>query len=629
MIITLKPLSNGPSVRSGEDVPVAGGTPRPRQRLRKARHEPSTEVGRLAMLQRFARGELTIAIGAPLLAGALLVPQLWMFAHVVHAAVVESASTAELAPNVAEIIALMAVRALLVWTGETYGDQAAASITLALRKALFGRLIHKHPDWTASRSSGELTAAIIEQVGALDPYFARYVPAMALAAALPIVFAVTALSVDPVVGVLFLVSAPLIPVFMALVGWGAEAASAQHQQAFLRLSGFFADRLRGLLTLKLLGRGAEEARRLREAGEDLRLRTLTVLRIAFLSSAVLEFFAALGVAGVALYVGLSYLGFLHLRSAPLTLQTGLFCLVLAPEVYFPLRQFAAHYHDRAAAKAALAALGSMFEGLPALVATETPPAEIQSLGGPRAASIVISGLSVRTPDGRLPVLAEVQATIRAGTRVAIIGASGSGKSTFLEAVARLRSAQGCIEIDGLPISDIPEGEFRARVAVLGQRPRLFQGSIADNIRFGRPEARDNQIREAAERASVLRFTTSLREGLATRVGEGGLGLSGGEARRVALARVFLRRPDLILFDEPTAYLDRLTEDAVLDGILDFANGRTLIIATHSDPVVRRMGAVLRIKDHRLLPTLCGRRCVGAGRSAKLKSTNGRRELRLS
>jgi ATP-binding cassette, subfamily C, bacterial CydD len=453
-------------------------------------------------------------------------------------------------------------------------------------------------------------------------------PAMALAAALPIIFAALAFSEDSVVGILFLVSAPLIPVFMALVGWGAEAASAQHQQAFLRLSGFFADRLRGLVTLKLLGRGAAEARRLREAGEDLRSRTLAVLRIAFLSSAVLEFFAALGVAGVALYVGLTYLGFLHLRSTPLTLETGLFCLVLAPEVYFPLRQFAAHYHDRAAAKAAIAALGSMFEGLPALVETERTPVEHVSLLRSQAATVVVSSLSVRAPDGRLPVLTEIEATIKAGSRVAIIGASGSGKSTFLETIARLRSAQGSIEIDGLPISDIPEREFRTRVAVLGQRPRLFQGSIADNIRFGCPEAKDDQIREAAERAGVLRFTTTLRDALATQVGEAGLGLSGGEARRVALARVFLRRPDLILLDEPTAHLDRVTEDAVLDGILEFANGRTLIIATHSETVMRQMVAVLRIEDHRLLPTRCGRHCTAAAPSAGLKSAS-RRDLRLS
>jgi ATP-binding cassette subfamily C protein CydD len=547
-----------------------------------------------------------------MLAGVLLLPQLWLFARVIEAAVVGQASASALAPSIMTIVALMAARALLVGWGEVLGSRAAARLTLALRNALFAQLLRRRPDWTAARPSGELSGAIVDQVGAVDAYVARYVPAMALAAALPIVFAATALVVEPVVGLLFLVSAPLIPVFMALVGWGAEAANLQHQQAFLRLSGFFADRLRGLVTLKLLGRAKAETRRLREAGDDLRARTLDVLRIAFLSSAVLEFFAALGVAGVALYVGLTYLGFLHFRATPLTLQGGLFCLMLAPEVYFPLRQFAAHYHDRAAAKAAMTSLGALFETLPSLSADEAPAprARTRRRG---ALSVMASRLTALTPDGGLPILVDANFAVIAGGRVAIVGASGSGKSTLLEAISGLRSFDGAIEIGGLPIAEIPESELRARVAVLGQRPRLFHGSIEANIRFGREDASDDEIRDAAERAGVMRFAETLAHGLRTHVGEGGIGLSGGEAHRVALARVFLRDPDLILLDEPTAHLDPDTEDAVLDGILDFARGRTLIVATHSSALIARMDRVLRVEDHSIVSTRDARADHGGSR----------------
>ena len=569
---------------------------------RPRNQEQGSASKRLMALSRHARGSLAVAVGAPVLAGVLLLPQAWLFAGTIQRALVDGVPARALVLPLAAIAALIATRAALVFGGEVFGSRASTQITLDLRTALVRHMLTKHPDWTAARASGALSGAIVDQIGALDGFFARFLPAMALATVLPIVFALATLVVDPAVGLLFLVTAPLIPVFMALVGWGAEAAHKQHQLAFLRLSGFFADRLRGLVTLKLLGRAEAETQRLREAGDDLRARTLSVLRIAFLSSAVLEFFAALGVAGVALYVGLTYLGFLRLHAAPLTLSAGLFCLLMAPEVYLPLRQFAAHYHDRAAAKAAIETLDALFEGVPSLGQGEPPATDELRHSRRGALTVSVADLSLRTPGGDRSILHDAGFDAAPGARVAILGASGVGKSTFLEALARLRTYEGRIELGGTPIDAIPESEFRARVAVLGQRPRLFHGSIADNIRFGRAEASDADVRAAAERASVMRFTAALPDGLATPVGDGGLGLSGGEAHRVALARIFLRGPDLILLDEPTAHLDRDTEAAVLDGILDFAVGRTLIVATHSSAVAERMDRVLRIEAEKIFAT---------------------------
>jgi ATP-binding cassette subfamily C protein CydD len=272
--------------------------------------------------------------------------------------------------------------------------------------------------------------------------------------------------------------------------------------------------------------------------------------------------------------------------------------MLAPEVYFPLRQFATHYHDRAAAKAAMTSLTNLFETLPPLDTREFPARVERRSEYREPLSVTARSLTIRTPDGGYPVLTDVEFSLAAGGRLAIVGESGAGKSTLLEALAGLRAHQGRIKLGRAFLGDVPESDLRRRVAVLGQRPRLFHGAILDNIRFGRKDASEAEIREAAERAGVMRFARSLPEGLRTPVGEGGFALSGGEAHRVAFARVFLRDPDLILLDEPTAHLDPDTEQAILDGILDFAKTRTLIIATHSAAVAARMDETLRIERQR-------------------------------
>ena len=277
---------------------------------------------------------------------------------------------------------------------------------------------------------------------------------MAAAAMLPVAFSVLLFPVDVIAGLVLLITAPLIPLFMALVGWGAQGAS-RHLRAFARLSGFFADRLRGLSTLKLYGRAEAEAESVAAASDALRQRTLSVLRIAFLSSAVLEFFAALGVAGVAVYIGLTYLGFLDLRWSVLTLQAGMFCLLMAPEVYAPLRQFAAHYHDRAAALAAVTQIDAVFDGLPdvapAGAAPVAPAAAPARPGFNERARPALDGA------GRpAPVLDGAALALAPGEHVALMGPSGIGKSSLIEAIARLRPCEGEILIDGRPLADWDE-----------------------------------------------------------------------------------------------------------------------------------------------------------------------------
>ena len=289
--------------------------------------------------------------------------------------------------------------------------------------------------------------------------------------------------------------------------------------------------------------------------------------------------------------------------APLTLEAGLFCLLMAPEVYAPLRQLAAHYHDRAGAKAAVAEIARQFETLPPVLRGDSVSSVRPRLPRETPAGIEVSALHLLTPDGARTVLDHVDLLVAPGRHVAILGPSGTGKSTLLEALAGLRAPDGTIRIAGRALDLFSEEQLRETVALLPQRPHLFAGTIADNIRLADPQASDEAVLDAAERARVLEFARLLPNGLDTRIGEGGFGLSGGERHRVALARLYLRRPAILLLDEPTAHLDRATESDVIDEILRFARagGRTLLVATHSLDIAARMDLTLRIERGRLIP----------------------------
>lgn len=551
----------------------------------------------LSSLQRHGGKALWLALGLPLVSGGLLVWQASALADVIGRAIEGGEMLTALAPTVGLILALLILRASLSALGDWFGTLAAENIKRDLREALFSTLLARSPRRQDQPPSGAAVAAIVDQVEALDGYFARYLPASAQAALLPLVFGAIILPLDWVAGLIFLVSAPLIPIFMALVGWGAQAATDRQAQALSRLSGRFADRLRGLVTLKLFGREAAEIHGVVSASEALRQRTLNVLAIAFLSSAVLEFFAALGVAGVALYLGLTFIDFLHLRSSPLTLELALFLLLMAPEVYNPLRLLAAHYHDRSTAKAAIVEIERQLGEMPreAIALADMPPR------AGKAIALDLAGLTLRTPDRQRVIIDSADLTIAAGQHVAILGPSGQGKSTLLETIIGLRSGEGDILFDGKALADWPEADLRGRTFLLTQRPRLIHASIAENIALARGDATRAEIEQAAEKAGVTQFAAAMPQGLDTLIGEDGLGLSGGQAQRVALARLFLRDAGLILLDEPTAHLDPELEAEIMTAIVDFACGRTLIVATHSLAVASRLDKAWRIGGQSLLP----------------------------
>ena len=550
-------------------------------------------------LARQVRSPLWRAAGLPLLSGLLLLPQAWALARALQLLAVDRLPLESALPWLGLAAVLLAVRAGLSWGAGCAGQQAAEDVKLAVRQALFARMLGSGVLWTRARTSGALADAIGARVELLDGYYAHYLPAMASATVLPLVFCVVLSGFDLVAALVLALTVPAIPVFMALVGWGAEAAGRRHVDALARLSGLFADRVRGLSTLVLHGRASDEAERVAQASEEVRARTLSVLRIAFLSSAVLEFFAALGVAGLAVYFGLSFLGFLDLRASPLTLETALFCLLMAPEVYLPMRQLAAHYHDRANARALVAGLDELFDGLP-------EPGEGARESAPRdgAAAVTVpphadgpwlrvAGLRVDVP-GRAPVRLAGLVELAPGASVALTGPSGSGKTTLLEAIAGLRPHEGAVELGGRAVADWPDAVLRRTLLLIPQRPWLMPGTLAGNLRLARPDADDAQLRQALEAAGLGPWLARQPQGLGTPVGTRGHGLSGGQAQRLALARMFLSDARVLLLDEPTAHLDDATRDRVLASILDFARGRILVVATHDPAVAARMAMQWRV-----------------------------------
>lgn len=546
-----------------------------------------------------------LALALPLSAGLLLPVQAYLLAHIIDQAVRFSAPMGALAGPLIALLALLVGRAALNGLGEHFAAWAAETAKASLRRRLVDTLLMRGPVWSRAQSSGQISSFVIDQVEAMDGYLGRYMPALIQSAVLPVAFAALVLPLDWVVGVLFVFTVPLIPLFMALAGWGAEAASQRQAAELSRLNGYFADRLRGIVTLKLFGREAAEIAGVATASAQLRQRTLSVLRIAFLSSAVLEFFAALGVAGVALYTGLSLLGLVHLRFVPLSLETGLFCLLMAPEVYQPIRTLAAHHHDRAAARAAYEQIRLGFEE----IATATIASADQPAAAPLSAiALDIRALTVASSGGQ-PILDQLDLALRPGEHVVISGESGAGKSTLLEVISGLRPYGGEVRVNGRNLSEIAAADWRQSLAVFTQRNTLFAGTIAENIQLGRRDAGADDIHAAARRAEVLAFADQLPEGLDTRLGERGLGLSGGEAQRVALARLFLRAPALLILDEPTAYLDPETEQAVLDALFAFAEGRSLIIASHAAALLARPCRQLRLENGRLIE----RADAGSGR----------------
>lgn len=480
--------------------------------------------------------------------------------------------------------ALGLIRAGLGLLADRQAQLAAEAILAENRRRIFQRESCRAED-TAFGGAGAVAALAVEKLDLLQPYVTRYAPARARVAVVPLVILALAFWHSWAVGLVLLVSGPLIPVFMALVGMAAKDASARQMAEIGSLNDLLIERLAALADIRLLGAAEPVMEGFAAQARDLRQRTMAVLRIAFLSSTVLELFAAIGVAMVAVYVGFSLLDAVQFGAwgVPLSATAGMFLLLLAPEFYQPLRDLAAAWHDRAAALAVAADLAQWQEA-------ETPDLPGQGvwsepLAGP--ATIRLSGVTM--PDGRVLPLID----IAAGESVALVGPSGAGKTTVLRLMAGLLPVSASqVLVAGLPLDDATADGWRARIGWMPQAPHFLNASLRGNLAMGRA----GDLAPALRTAAVQDVVQALPDGLNTRLGETGGGLSGGEARRLTLARAIHGAPDVILADEPTADLDAATAEMVTEGLLaQAARGATLVVATHDMALAARMGRIIRLE----------------------------------
>uniref|UniRef100_UPI000D3AB412 thiol reductant ABC exporter subunit CydD n=1 Tax=unclassified Variovorax TaxID=663243 RepID=UPI000D3AB412 len=478
------------------------------------------------------------------------------------------------------------------WGSRRTFTRARAQLT-ALRAQTTAALAGASPLDRARAPSGLAASVLAEQAEALVPYLVRYQPARWRATVVPPVILCVVAAFSWVAALVLLVAAPLIPIFMAIVGWRAKAASEAQMVELGGMNAFLLDRLRGLATLRALDAVDATARRLGDAAQSLRVRTMAVLRIAFLSSAVLELFSALGVAMVAAYVGFHLLGTLGFGTwgRPLSLGQGLFVLLLAPAFFEPLRELSAVWHDRAAGEAALQSLDRLQRGtlpLPGANAALTRPAAGAAGTAP---ALAVHDLHFAWPGEAQEVIDGFELRVAPGEHVALMGASGAGKTALLSLIAGLLPAsRGEIAIGGVTLTDHTVAALRRRIGWMGQAPHVFAGSVAANVALGRAQVDAPQV-AAAMRFAALGGVAQAHPG--TALGEGGHGLSGGEAVRLALARIAVHaHADLLLVDEPTAHLDTDTAARVADALVRLARGKTLVVATHDPVLAARMHRVV-------------------------------------
>ena len=489
-------------------------------------------------------------------------------------------------PELGAAAALVAVSAGLGVAQERALVAAGAAAKARLRAHAFARLLAGGP--SDLRPVGERAALVVDRIEALEGYLTRWLPAAMLAIAGPVLVAGAAYAADPTSGLILGAAGLLVPVAMALTGIGAAQASRRQFEALGQLSGRFLDRMRGLPTLVLFRRQEAEAEALAAAAADLRERTMKVLRVAFLSSASLEVLAAGAIACLAIRHGWT-LGADHPNPV-----AAIFTLLLVPAFFAPLRSFSQAYHERLSARGAAAELAPLLKK-PA----EQPGLKLEDM--PRRLVVTFSDVRLTYDPARPPALDGLSFRVMPGETLVLAGASGAGKSSVLRLLMGFRRPDaGRIALNGQDATLLAPAELRRLSSYVGQRAHLFRGTLRENIRLARSEATDAEVEEAAEAAQVMAFARGLSQGLDTLVGEGGFGLSGGQAQRVAVARAFLRDTPLVLLDEPTAHLDPGTEAEVLESLRRLCAGRTAIVATHSRAAQRTLGRVLEIEHGRAL-----------------------------
>jgi thiol reductant ABC exporter CydD subunit len=537
-------------------------------------------------------GDLALSVSLGGAAGLLAIAQAWLVASVVSVAFLAGSGLREVAPLLAATCAAAALRAATGWGQEVSAQRYSGAVRVLVRDRLVRHRLAIGPRLASGERTGELLSTLTSGIEALDAYFAQYVPQAWLAALVPIMVLLAVLRADPLSALVLVITGSLIPVFTWLIGSSSAERARREWVTLSRLSVRFFDALAGLSTLRAFGKAEDEGAAIARASDRHRRAALGVLRLAFLSSLVLEALATLGTAVVAVEVGLRLL---HARVA---FRPALFVLVVVPEFYRPLRALGAAFHAGSAGREAGARIAALLSvpgplAAPAVEAGQaaTPVSSMFEAGASREKAdamragpppeIRLANVRFTYPGVQRPALDTFSLTLPAGGTLALVGATGAGKTTVAHLVLRfLEPETGEIRVDGAPLAALPPEQWRQRVAWVPSRPHLFASSLRENLLVARPGARPAELERAAALAHLEAVLRELPQGWEAQVGEGGARLSGGEAQRLALARAFLKDAPVLVLDEPTAHLDAESEAAVVDAMLRLGRGRTVLLIAH-------------------------------------------------
>lgn len=541
---------------------------------------------RLVREGRQVWGYLLLTVGLGLGIALLAVAQAWYFSKVVADVFLERAPFQTVENSLGLILGIILTRALFQWGSEVSAHEAALLIKSNLRERLLCHILALGPIHARGEKGGEIISTVVNGTDSLEDYFSKYLPQLLLAVGIPLMILAFVVPQDWKSGSILLFTGPLIPIFMVLIGKLAEKKSLQQWQSLSWMSGHFLDILRGITTLKVFGRAKDQTNVIARVSESFRESTLSVLRIAFLSAFLLEFFATLSTALVAVSIGL------RLVYGSLSFSPGLFLLLLAPEFYTPLRTLGSNFH---AGLAGMNAAERIYEILntPLMNEEDPSPVDLQFPVLTNRYQIKFEDVSLTYEHEGTPALRDINLSLNSEEQVALVGPSGAGKTSLVQLIMRfVEPSTGKISLNGDMLRTIPLKTWREQIAYVPQNPYLFAGTILDNITLSKPLASMTEVIKAAKDANAHDFIMKFPKGYQTMLGEGGHRLSGGQTQRIAIARAFLKNAPLLIFDEPTSSLDLESEDAVQKAMLHLTQGKTTLIIAHRLNTIHQANRIL-------------------------------------